>query len=398
MHRKLSLGFWIRGAGDTWHHQTIVTAGHYHPVGENNDINPDFPWLELQQHTDLLLKSKGSLKSTQQDEFLLAHIQKHKTKEVAIAACGHVVSSGALRQLLHDDFNVASQRGDWDILKIFFRVILVASHVNLGISIWDVECAKLLLSTNHTTPIQNLAAEFPLLLRGMLVDNILYHHLLELARKDLQSFAENLRQFQLDSNWASAWSEIGWLKIVATNNIPNELVALLNEILPHWRAWSTWNPDTERIIRWEGFTLEQRHLFTPLLSLEGPDFTQTSYGTFREAELGKQFLPSYIPTSLLELRGVPPEEIGALVDRVLKVVDAVCTTCPFNTPLLAYFCVGKIIEPRSLDLLECLSFISDASISVSLSYKVLHEYRSGEMILNLMRSYGTCQFNFWISA
>jgi hypothetical protein len=369
---KLSLSFFNRGRGDNWHRQTNATAADYYLVDSDYDINRNFPWTQLQQHTDLLLKKKGALNSQQKDDFLVALVRKHEAKDIAIAACGHAMSMQGLRQLILTDVNVNAQTEDANRLNLLYRVVLVAGHINTpAFSVGEVESARLLLSANGRTSSNNLTTAIPTLLAGAPVDNILYFHVLELARQDLTVFATSLTAFEFNCKWTLARSAVRWLSIftAASSHIPREVLSLLHEVFPTWLAWAIWKPNPDRIIKWELFTEDQRSVLRNLLLLEGPDFARSTYGSLREAELRQDFQqPSHIPrvSSVLELRGVPLNDIDALVERVLNVIDTVCTNCPYNTSLVAHFFIGKTITQKAVELLESLNSIADPSISVSL--------------------------------
>lgn len=367
---KLSLGFFNRGKGENWHRLISTTAADFYLLGGDHDINLGFPWTILQQHTDALLKKKGFLTPQQQDDCLIALVRKHDSKDVAVAACGRAMSVQALRQLLLTDFNVNTKSEDTNALNYFYQILLVANHVSSGFSPWEVQCAKLLLSASGTPPIQHLAAAIQALLAGPPMENMLYLHVLELARQALIIFTADLKRLEQNSKWTLARSAVRWLSMftAAAGNIPNEVLNVLHEVFPSWRAWAMWRPDPERIVKWELFTEEQRTALGRLLALEGPDLLRSTYGSLRESE-SRQGLqrPAHIArvSSLIELRGVPMSEIDNLVDRVLKIIDTVCTNCPYNTPFLVYFCIGKTISQKPLELLECLNSVADTSISVS---------------------------------
>ena len=72
-------------------------------VGQRKPTDADFPWTALENHTGYYLQKKGKLSADQVDEYLVALIKKHPSKEVAIAACAQRLSLHSIRNLLHND-------------------------------------------------------------------------------------------------------------------------------------------------------------------------------------------------------------------------------------------------------------------------------------------------------
>lgn len=359
------------GRGDRWHRQVSTTAANHFPLMLDNHINPLYPWEQLREHTNLLLQKEGSLTLEQKDNILASLIRKHDAKYVALAACGHYLSTQTLIQLLRNELLVSAQKSDRNDLTSYLKMILIASHVNSGISAWEVQCARLLLSAGCTSPVQSLVASIQVLLAGRPTESLLYLHVLKLARKALVIFVADLKLLEINYKWTRALSAVQWLSMFASNVVPKKVLALLCDVFPSWRAWALWQPDMKRILSWDSFTDVQKAALGKILTLEGPDFLRSLDSSLREA-VSRQGLqrPAHIPrvSSLIELKGVPVDQIEASVERLLKLIDVVCTNCPYNTPILAYFCVGKTITNTSLELLEYLNSVADASISVSISF------------------------------
>ena len=84
----MPLFFRQRQSGN-WFRSVNASAANLHPVtpGQVPVSNPDFPWIQLRQHTDTYLKKKknGNLTQDETDTRLVTLMQKHAAKDVAIA-------------------------------------------------------------------------------------------------------------------------------------------------------------------------------------------------------------------------------------------------------------------------------------------------------------------------
>jgi hypothetical protein len=120
--RKRQSGNWFRSVN--------ASVADLHPVstGQVPVSNPEFPWVQLRQHTDAYLskKKKGNLTQDEIEARLVALMQKHASKDVAIAACGHRLSPETLRALLTRDVNI--DPGNVYGLRSYLQAIVAANH------------------------------------------------------------------------------------------------------------------------------------------------------------------------------------------------------------------------------------------------------------------------------
>lgn len=225
---------------DAWYTNINDTAGPRKPT------DADFPWIALQNHTGYYMKKKGKLSQIQVDERLLALIKKYPSKELAIAACAHVVSARVIRNLLANDLKV--EHGALGRQQ-YLQVIVTANHVNLAaVSEVEARCARYLLE--HATAggsSRTLGQQFhdvlPLLSARVAPDLLLQADISGLVHGACANFAEPLEVLRLENQWMDAHVVAGWLSTVVTGNdrlgIANAGTRLmLDECLPRWRAWA----------------------------------------------------------------------------------------------------------------------------------------------------------------
>lgn len=102
-----------------------------------------------------------------------------------------------------------------------------------------------------------------------------------------------------------------------------------------------------------------------LLMLDGPDFIQSTYSSMKEAIARRGGQRVRDPkVACLDLEAFELHEINLVLDRILTITETVCVTCPYNVPLLIYFCIDNPVSSQGLDLLENLNDLKDTAISV----------------------------------
>ena len=362
---KLSLGFFGLGrTKEDWHRQISDTAVDYLLLGPNNRPSPHFPWAQLQKYTDSFLKKKGPLSPLQQDNLLIGLVQKHGVKDVAIASCGHAISTQALRHMLQTDLRVEIGDPDINLQAEYLRLILVVDHVNPDVlSPMEVQGAMQLLAASGTTASsQTLAVLIEIMATGMRTENILFYHVQDLTRRSLSSFVVELEQLRVDGKWAQAYSAVQWLSRFSPDypEVSKEVTHLLDEAFK-WHAWARWRPDLGRLAKWDDFfSADQRTTLGHLLALEGPDYLE-NYATLHEAQAH-----GTSGNVIYELKGFRLEELESVVARLMQIIDATSANIsPADVPLLANRCIGRIVTYQDLELLESLTSLGDAFIGVS---------------------------------
>lgn len=103
------------------------------------------PWSQMRQSTDrYLARKRGTKAPDRRDEILRKLILDHERKDVAIIACGHAMSAGAMKNLLLSKDLTDLQ--DMSGLKTFLHCIRAASLVNQVVSDEEGFRAMMLLS------------------------------------------------------------------------------------------------------------------------------------------------------------------------------------------------------------------------------------------------------------
>jgi hypothetical protein len=122
--------FHRRRQSRNWFRSVNASVADLHPVtpGQVPVSNPEFPWAQLRQHTDAYLnkKKKGNLTQVEIEARLMTLMQRHTSKDVAIAACGHRLSPETLRALLVRDVNI--DPGNVYGLRSYLQTIIAANH------------------------------------------------------------------------------------------------------------------------------------------------------------------------------------------------------------------------------------------------------------------------------
>lgn len=241
-------GMKIKGReSDAWHKKINDT------VGPRKPTDADFPWTALQNHTGYYMKKKGKLSQTQIDERLLALIQKHPSKEVAIAACAHVISTRSIRNLLVNDHRV--ELDSTFELQDYLQVIVATNHVNAG-AVSDIESQWARCLLEHAAaggPSRTLAQQLhdvlSLLPARVSPDLLLQDDISRLATSVCTDFAKQLENLRHKNQWMDAHTAVGWLSTVTTSNstLQTGTRNLLDNHFPTWGAWAAWRPNIPRL-------------------------------------------------------------------------------------------------------------------------------------------------------
>ncbi|MCJ1247640.1 hypothetical protein MMC30_004855 [Trapelia coarctata] len=356
-----------------WHQQVEIAAAGVSPIETDQLIpNPNFPWLQLQMRTDLYLNKKGQPASLERDARLVALVEKHAAKDVAMAASAHAMSPQIVREILITHLSV--QPGTIYGLTTLLRTIIVAHHVKpSAVSEVEARWARLLApfsdpgSADVVIDLQQVVESF---LMGVPTDLILYPHVLVFVRRACTQFAGRLKILKANGRWSQAYIITAWLSTLIDSGRSHEqlvLEQLLDGSFPNWRIWAGWRPNRNRLSLWEAFGDERRVSLRDLLALEGPDFEGHGKMTFCEGLCAQVARP---PQSTirrgdlhLQLKTGSASEAQAVLNRLLFSLDASCKAGPDDLRLLRYLFVGKLIENRAFEILEGVRTMEDASVS-----------------------------------
>src|SRR6266516_250038 len=121
------MGFLGQRQSDQWHQGVEATAAGRHPPSDAS-TDQTFPWDALRSHTEVYLGKKGKLTPQEQDARLMSLVQNHAAKDVAIAACGHAMTTETIRNFLLSSLSSAVSDNNEHLL--YLRTIRIAKRVN----------------------------------------------------------------------------------------------------------------------------------------------------------------------------------------------------------------------------------------------------------------------------
>lgn len=395
-----------------WHQGVDTTAAGRHP-GLDASTDQTFPWETLRWRTEIYLGKKGNLTPQEQDTLLTSLVQNHAAKDIAIAACGHAMSTQTIRKFL---FSTLSAVSDNNECLPCLQIILIAKRVNPSAvsdaEAYYAEALKNFLETRSRTVGGSLGILFPLLMVDEIaLEELLFRQIISLAQTTCAEFATKMEELKSKGLWLSAYHETRWLAslsdtIAASVTPISHAEKVLNTAFPCWRTWAAWQPDQNRLGQWENFTNPQRTILRHLLALEGPDFEsrrektlllgivlQTS-GTFSSV-LGRHSLNIMLQCET---------QIGTydMLSRTLSVVDAASsgelrTNCSgVLFPLLTQLIVRISVNGATLQLLEGLITVDDLEVNDTVQRLLLNtegpETIQTDAVLSLLRKLGNSHY------
>lgn len=230
------------------------------------------------------MRKKGKLSPIQVDERLLTLIEKHPSKEVAIAACAHLMSVPAIRNLLVNEFQIEPDGPSG--LQEYLQVIIATRHVNPN-AVSDIEAQRASCLLEHaiaggsSRPLaQRLHDVLSLQPARVFPDLLLKDDITRLADGMCTDFANQLGDLRHKNQWMDAHAAFGSLfrasPISSTLQIVNSGTRhLLDGYVPTWGAWTAWRPHIPRLHAWQAYAAHAHSSLEDLIALEGPDFAST---------------------------------------------------------------------------------------------------------------------------
>ncbi|KAL9067663.1 MAG: hypothetical protein Q9161_006745 [Pseudevernia consocians] len=344
-------------------------------VGPRRPTDTDFPWLALRNHTGYYIKKKGKLSQIQIDERLLALIQSHPSKEVAIAACADKLSTRVIRNLLVNDLKVEPD-GTLAVQE-YLQVILATNHEDSGaVSEVEAQWAKCLLE--HTSAGGSLGQQLhdvlSLLPARVAPDLLLYKDIKRLADSICTEFAKQLQDLRHSNRWMDAHAAVGWLSTASTSRNTLQTMSsgarlLIEDYLPCWGAWAAWRPHIPRLRAWKDSTTFAYPYLEDLLALEGPDFASIKgseevtlrEGLIAQGSRGSQSTLQWGKTHASFNRNpfIQSENLKGILGRLTCVMDFAFSAGPEYTALLEHLYRDKTISNEVLQLLEGVQFLDN---------------------------------------
>ncbi len=355
-----------------WHKKISDTVGPRRP----NDA--DFPWIALRNHTGYYLKKKGKLSQIQVDERLITLIQKHPSKEVAVAACADRVSMRTIRNWLVNDVKV--DNGTLGFQE-YLQVIVATNHENsAAVSEIEAQWANCLLE--HAAAGGSLAQQLHdvlfLVPDRVAPDLLLYEDINRLADNVCTEFAKQLQDLRDKARWMDAHAALGWL---STTSISSNMLQTMNARTKklsdrhpqRWEAWTAWRPHIPRLLAWENFNICTQSSLEDLLALEGPDFASilgSEQATLREgfvthASRGSHSTLQWGKTHAIFRRNPfkESENLKGILERLMCVMDFACSDGPEYIGLLAHLYRDKTISNEVLQILEGVQTLGNPSFT-----------------------------------
>ena len=359
-----------------WHKNLIET------VGPRKPVDSDFPWVALQNYTGYYMKKKGRLSQIQVDERLLALILKHPSKEIAIAACAHLMSVRTIRSLLVNDFKIEPD-GAFG-LQEYLHIIVATNHVSPG-AVNDIEAqwAICLLENEgaggSSRPLaQRLHDVLSLLPAQVSSDLLLKDDMKRLADAMCMDFANQLESLRRKNQWMDAHAAAEWLLRVSTSSSAIHIANggtrnFPDDYLSTWGAWTAWQPRIPRLRAWQVYAAYADSSLEDLLALEGPDFLSTvgsQQTTLRNGLIAQatnasqptlQWGKVHIIFSRNPFREL--ENINGILERLTRVIDFACSAGHEYTSLLAHLCGNKTISNEVLQILEGVQILGNPTFT-----------------------------------
>ena len=370
------LGFLRNRQSTNWQRSVHSTAGGRRLVIEGASPTPDpnFPWATLQQHTDIYLSKKKRESAEQIEARLVRFIKRSGDRiDISIAACGHKLQWKTLKGLLSADLNVG---GDNNVsLETYLQAIVAANRVNASsVSDFEAHLAISLIAAASAGTISlghYLRALIQILIEGVHMTNLIYPHINILVKKACVDFALQLQSLKANGLLRQAYYASMWLSHVSDQSVnlsPEYLdhEQLLDTFFPAWYSWATWQPDEQRLRRWEdGFTAVERVALGCLLEFEGPDVGGRQ-ATFKEGAIAQSsiiLLSTPIRIGRVDFDAQLAIEARPTLERLLKILDATCGAGSAEVALLIHLLVGKTVTLSSFHTLENVRARGDSKIT-----------------------------------
>ena len=370
-----------RRSSKIWHKKIDEISHEANPTDQSR-----FPWTPLQTLTDDYVKNKKNLTPYELDKRLLGLVRDHGRKEVAIAACIHLLSPQSVIILLGElDLGVEAQSS----LSPYLQSIVAASHVNLGVvsqtdAIWAQE---LLYISTVLHSQESLAKHLP-----TVVDLLLSHpchasplrdHVVAHARKVCSAFAAKLEALRASNQsiQPACADIVKWLAGIPARledavEPPFGPRELLDGCLPQWRIWASWRPSIERLQSWQQIPISRRAFFVDFMALEGPDFSGQGKETLRDGLIQRssnssQNLDIWWENIHIEVEPGRKNEARRMIERLMRVLEMTFSADADYAALFSHLCIDKPITTTNLTLLQDTFYAANTLTSVVLKSQTI---------------------------
>lgn len=373
---------------DNWGTEVEKIAHGQLPLTDLGDSNISFPFQEVQQYTtQYIVNKKERPVAGLCDERLIKLIQKSDSKQIALAACTHLLSPQAVRTLIVRDFSQLHP-------QLYLQLILVAHHgTPNAVEQLDSQRAKILLGLNQASNgiLGNpdglfLKALFDLIKTGVAKTSLLYSILYTQALSAIPTVAAALVQHRIKHQWNQAWIMISWISDVSTNEVHLlgeclDPIELLDRNFRAWRMWAAWRP-VESQFSPDICNEDQRTKLHEYLDLEGPDDRMEPRANVCDRTLAQGFViensiarighTEFTWNMTFKLENGSQEEARGLLRRMFRTLGQACHTGPLNVELFIELYWGNQITTQSLDIMDAVA----AAAQLTVTKRVLDLYTS----------------------
>ncbi|QDS76788.1 hypothetical protein FKW77_002231 [Venturia effusa] len=361
--------------------QTLKITRGLHPSDTN------FPWARLSACAEIFIRRQKNIDILPGiDEFLIDLVEKCSSKDIALAACAHLLSIDAVQNLLSKSKPLL---GSIPGLLSYTQIILAINYHKP--QIFNEDDAKYartvhqLLSQSVHDPASVLRPLVTLIGHGVPQCSYLGECLDALARQACLILSTRMEAFKASADWFAAYADAPWLrddfKDLSNRHHahPNDvrIVEILNQTFPSWSSWAAWEPNEATL---EAYTAHlstrprDKSLIKDLLALEGPDFDvnnafRRKYATMREQlfSVNRTKLDQQCGTVRFDFSGSGPNHIRATLDVLNKLIVDVCLkdtgvdgNCRMS--LLQQVCLSGSINEEKLSLLKAAFDTESATI------------------------------------
>jgi hypothetical protein len=347
-----------------WCSDTLSAAGHRRPI-ERGGINTDFPWKDVQQLTDALLKKKKDTSLQARDARCLALIQKHEVPAIALAGCAHAMTGATIRQWIQNQYESYDDKERTNYL----HSILIANHANPhAVGRPDVRIAHTLLTYSaipERACQERLRLVVDLLIEGGIDVSLAfaYQHFIKLVRKEIIQFANRLNTARERGEWFQAQELAQWLQQIEALNGGvgwQEATSLLQDSIGDIGPWLMWNPDIARLEVRKHLTIQQREELKDFLALEGPDFERTRTSLLKEGIIVRSiYNPTFVVRHGTICLRIPDgrlhgQYVRDMLQRLSRAIDTACSGSAADVDLLIHLCVDKPVDNDILHILAAV--------------------------------------------
>lgn len=350
-------------------------------------LNSGFPFQQVQQFTtQYIVNKKERAVAGLCDERLIRLIQKHDSKQIALAACTHLLSPQAVRTLIVRDFARLDS-------TLYLQLILIAHHgTPNAVEQLDSERAKALLVLYSTSSAilgpdgLYLKGLFDIIKKGVPKTSLVYSTLYTQVISVIPIVAAALVQHRIKHQWNQAWIVISWISDVSSDEAHLkgdclDPIELLDRNFRAWRMWAAWRPVESQNSR-DICNDEQRAKLHEYLALEGPDNQMEpranvcdrilAQGLVIENSIARIGNTAFTWNMAFKLENGSQDEAQGLLRRMCRTLGHATHAGDSKVELFIELYWGKEITSESLDIMDAVV----AAAQFSVTTKVLLLYTS----------------------